>query len=433
MLRQSLVRLRLGSLAAAGSQAAAAAAAEGGAAWAPQSTAALQLLGRWQQAGQGEGAGRQQQHYNPVRHLSIWPGGGGSKDSSSSTQPPPDSVAAGGELDAFGGTVSSSGASLDSMASTAADVAASSPVSDLFTATAIVAAASLAEGDALALAQEDAWIGSRLVQSLLSSVHASTGLPWWGDIMLCTLAMRLSTLPVMISQIKNTYRLSQARPEMEALMEYLKEEQARGNPEAAQQHTKRVMAVWKKYNCNPFKSFAGMFVQMPVFIGFFSALRALATAKVPSLAEGGALWFTDLTVADPTFMLPVLAGASFLATIELGAADGMEGQPEETRKRMKNIMRVVALAVPLVSTAIPASVFMYWTASNTFSLLQTTVLKSRAVKKALGLPDLRAMHAATAGAAGATSAAASSAAGAAAAVPRPVTFASKPPPKKSNN
>ena len=113
--------------------------------------------------------------------------------------------------------------------------------------------------------------------------------------------------------------------------------------------------------------------------------------QLPSLAEGGALWFTDLTVrpqqaqqapcwaahpaiacfgcrqackdagppalpcppgflhlllaivpldvhlialhrsvslqvADPTYMLPALAGLSFLATVELGAADGMEGQ-----------------------------------------------------------------------------------------------------------
>lgn len=31
-------------------------------------------------------------------------------------------------------------------------------------------------------------------------------------------------------------------------------------------------------------------------------------------------------VADPTYMLPALAGLSFLATVELGAADGMEGQ-----------------------------------------------------------------------------------------------------------
>jgi hypothetical protein len=47
---------------------------------------------------------------------------------------------------------------------------------------------------------------------------------------------------------------------------------------------------------------------------------------VPSLTEGGALWFTDLTLPDPHYVLPVLASLTFLATVELGAADGMDGQ-----------------------------------------------------------------------------------------------------------
>ena len=45
---------------------------------------------------------------------------------------------------------------------------------------------------------------------------------------------------------------------------------------------------------------------------------------MPSLAEGGALWFTDLTAADPYYVMPVLAGLSMLATVELGAMDGMQ-------------------------------------------------------------------------------------------------------------
>lgn len=51
-------------------------------------------------------------------------------------------------------------------------------------------------------------------------------------------------------------------------------------PWLQQEHTARVMAVWKKYKCNPMKSLGGMFVQAPIFIGFFTGLRALAEAKV---------------------------------------------------------------------------------------------------------------------------------------------------------
>lgn len=49
-----------------------------------------------------------------------------------------------------------------------------------------------------------------------------------------------------------------------------------------------------------------------------------AAVQVPSMTVGGALWFTDLTVADPYYLLPITASALFLLTVELGAADGMQ-------------------------------------------------------------------------------------------------------------
>ena len=201
MLRQ-LGRLRLGSLAASG--AAAAAAAESGAAAGkgPQSAAAaLQLLDRWQQWGGSQGgSGPRMQHTN-VRHMSLWSGGGSSSS---------DGQQAGA---ADGG--SSFAASAGDAASSTADVASAAGgapgVSDLFSPAAIVAAAAGAESDVLAAAAEDSWLGTRLVQNLLVAVHDATGLAWWQSIMLTTLGMRIATLPVMIAQIKNTYRMSQVR------------------------------------------------------------------------------------------------------------------------------------------------------------------------------------------------------------------------------
>ncbi|KAI3436771.1 hypothetical protein D9Q98_006183 [Chlorella vulgaris] len=392
MLRRSACLLsRLGP------QAAAAAECGGSSAWAPQSAAALHVLESWQQhsGSSGQGGGWQQHQHLSIRSFSLWPGGGRKKEPPAS-EDLTSAGSAGGE--GFGSSNAAQAAGIEATSSSAgfaADTggglaaAASSPgVSDLFTASAIVAAAAGAEEDALAACQEDSWIGTRGIQMLLRGVHSATGLEWWQSIMLATLGMRIATLPIMLMQVKNTYRMSQARPEIEELVNIMKEEQARGNSQAAMQHQHRVLAVWAKYKCNPMKSLAGMFVQAPIFIGFFSALRGFAAHKVPSLAEGGTLWFTDLTVADPTYMLPALAGLSFLATIELGAADGMQGQPEEMQKKMKTMMRVVALAVPLVSASLPASVFMYWSASNVFSLVQSSLLKLPAVKRAVGLPDL---------------------------------------------
>ena len=37
----------------------------------------------------------------------------------------------------------------------------------------------------------------------------------------------------------------------------------------------------------------------------------------PSFATGGDLWFVDLTIADPLYVLPALTAASMILTIEL--------------------------------------------------------------------------------------------------------------------
>ena len=39
--------------------------------------------------------------------------------------------------------------------------------------------------------------------------------------------------------------------------------------------------------------------------------------KVPSFKVGGVLWFSDLTTADPMYVLPVLTSLTFLATVEV--------------------------------------------------------------------------------------------------------------------
>lgn len=75
--------------------------------------------------------------------------------------------------------------------------------------------------------------------------------------------------------------------------------------------------------------------------------------QVPTMVAGGALWFPDLTAADPTYALPVLCSLSFLATVEVGAADGMQGQPPEMLQRMKTLFRVLSVAMVPITANMP--------------------------------------------------------------------------------
>lgn len=83
------------------------------------------------------------------------------------------------------------------------------------------------------------------------------------------------------------------------------------------QEALHLQAIYRKYNCHPLKLFIMPLVQMPIFVSFFVALRAMARAPLASMTTGGTLWFTDLTTPDPYYALPVLACLTFLANIEV--------------------------------------------------------------------------------------------------------------------
>ncbi len=68
---------------------------------------------------------------------------------------------------------------------------------------------------------------------------------------------------------------------------------------------------------NPLSMFSGIAVQAPLFILFYFTLRNMAENNFDGFANGGALWFHNLCVADPYYVLPVFTTCVFLTTIEV--------------------------------------------------------------------------------------------------------------------
>ncbi|MEE6528517.1 hypothetical protein FKM82_030912, partial [Ascaphus truei] len=72
----------------------------------------------------------------------------------------------------------------------------------------------------------------------------------------------------------------------------------------------------KKHDVNPLRGFLVPLVQAPIFISFFVALRKMSYLPVPSMQSGGIWWFSDLTAADPFYILPVIVTFSMWAVLE---------------------------------------------------------------------------------------------------------------------
>eukprot|EP00897_Mesotaenium_endlicherianum_P006566 jgi/Mesen1/5938/ME000301S05066 len=248
--------------------------------------------------------------------------------------------------------------------------------------------------DVAHVASESSMIVAGL-QHFMDNIHLQTGLPWWLSIAAATVAIRLAVLPLMIHQMRSSSRLVLLQPEMKVIVEKMKA--SSHDPKVAEMYQQRLKGLFKKHGTSPLAPFLGILIQAPLFICFYFAIQGMAEG-VESFKTGGALWFTDLSVADATYALPILSALSFLATVEMGAVEGMQGNPNAAR--MKNLMRLLAVAMVPLTSHFSAALFCYWMPSNFMSLMQGLVLKRKSVKQMLGMPSAEALAAAAAAGAG---------------------------------
>lgn len=234
----------------------------------------------------------------------------------------------------------------------------------------------------VAVAAVDSFFPVAALQYFIGGIHDLTGLNWWAAIALTTLTIRSATIPILIKQLKATYKLTLMRPQLEEIRQQMLDSM---DPKAAAEGQMRMKALFKEHGVTPFTPLKGMFIQGPVFISFYLAISNMVE-KVPSFKGGGTFWFTDLTTPDALYIFPVLTALTFLITVEMNMQEGLEGNP--IAGTMKNFSRVLAVLTVPFTMNFPKAIFCYWITSNLFSLVYGLVIKRPPVKKFLGLPEI---------------------------------------------
>ena len=193
------------------------------------------------------------------------------------------------------------------------------------------------------------------IQHGLEWVTQSVGLPWWATIIGATIAIRVSLAPLVVKLQANNIRLTNIQPEMQGLMKDLTHAKESGNMQEMGMAAKKVQKLMKDNNASPFKSFGLPFVQMPVFLTMFFALRGMANAGLPSMTEGGFGWISNLTIPDPYIALPITSAIATLAVMETGAELGAAAQANTPQQKMiRNVLRVVLVLTPWFVKDFPA-------------------------------------------------------------------------------
>lgn len=230
----------------------------------------------------------------------------------------------------------------------------------------------------VAEALSDVW-SIKLVEAGLHALHDAAGLPWWATIVAATLALRTLLVPVNVALLRNTLRMKMIHPQVAALEAKMADAAL---PEGERMAAAgELQALFADKQCSPWRSMVVFPLLLPpVILSIFGAIYNLSQST-PSMMAEGLWWFPDLTLADPTYLLPVLSAATWLLNVEAGA-----GVFYHSSTRAQFLVRTGATLGWALSAPMPSGVFVFWLTSNLFAVARGYITRLDSVRKALGIP-----------------------------------------------
>ncbi|XP_063232812.1 mitochondrial inner membrane protein OXA1L [Bacillus rossius redtenbacheri] len=223
------------------------------------------------------------------------------------------------------------------------------------------------------------WGPVGIVQNCLEYLHVDCGVPWWASIVIGTVVVRMALFPLVIKAQRNAAKMNNYMPQLQVLQMKMTEARETGNQLEAARYTQELAHFMKQKGLNPFKNMLVPLAQAPVFISFFVGLRGMTNVPVDSMRTGGLFWFTDLTVPDQYFILPIITSVTMYLTIELGT-DGTKLSTSNLQT-MRYVLRALPVCILPFTINFPGAILCYWTSTNFISLVQVLFLKIPAVRE----------------------------------------------------
>lgn len=230
------------------------------------------------------------------------------------------------------------------------------------------------------------WSPVGIIQNCLDYLHVSWDLPWWGAIAIATVCIRVLIFPLVITSQKNAAKMNNNLPQLQLLQMKMTEARNSGNQMESARLAQEMMIFMKEKDISPMKNVVVPLAQAPLFISMFMGLRGMANLPLESMKEGGLLWFVDLTVCDPYYLLPLVTATTMLATIELGTDGARMNTP--TMQNAKWVLRALPILVFPFTINFPTAVLCYWVSTNLFSLAQVGLLRIPTIRDFFNIPRL---------------------------------------------
>jgi len=192
---------------------------------------------------------------------------------------------------------------------------------------------------------------------LLMWLHGMFG-NWGWAIIALTILIRLVLYPL-------TYKGMLSMQKMKDLAPKIKEIQTKhkGDP---QRMNAAVMEVYRKHGANPLGGCLPLLMQIPVF---FAIYRVLLNA-VELQGAAWIFWIDDLSRMDPTFILPILMGASMYFQQKM--------TPNSfTDPLQQKVFQFLPVIFTFFFVTFPSGLVLYWFVNNLFSIGQQVIVNRK--------------------------------------------------------
>jgi len=184
---------------------------------------------------------------------------------------------------------------------------------------------------------------------LMSKIHLLVN-NWGIAIILLTFLIKLAFFPLSAASYRSMAKMRVVAPKLEKIKQQYGDDR--------EQLNRAMMELYKTEKINPLGGCLPMLIQIPVFIGLYWAiLESVELRYAPFFG-----WITNLSVADPYYVLPLIMGASMLIQTKLN--------PKPPDPIQAKVMQIMPIAFSVIFFFFPAGLVLYSIVNNALSIAQ---------------------------------------------------------------
>ena len=173
---------------------------------------------------------------------------------------------------------------------------------------------------------------------------------WGVAIILLTILIKLLFFPLSAASYRSMAKMRVVAPKLEKIKQQYADDR--------EQLNRAMMDLYKTEKINPLGGCLPVLVQIPVFIALYWAI--LASVEMRYAPFFG--WITDLSAADPYYILPLIMGASMIVQMRLN--------PKPPDPMQARVMQIMPIAFSVIFFFFPAGLVLYSIVNNLLSIGQ---------------------------------------------------------------